>query len=60
MRKEFTLADYPDSTWTFVDSRTIVKEKGYEPAIHDFSIMNIATEKILRNRYWKIKDILFC
>ena len=55
MRKEFTLADYPDSTWTFVDSRTIVKEKGYEPAIHDFSIMNIAdgediTEQVLEDK----------
>lgn len=37
--KEFTLEDYPDSTWTFVDSRTILKEKGYEPPIHDFSII---------------------
>lgn len=55
VRKEFTLADYPDSTWTFVDSRTIVKEKGYEPAIHDFSIMNIAdgediTEQVLEDK----------
>jgi len=37
--REFTLDNYPDSTWTFVDSRTIVKEKGYEPPIHDFSII---------------------
>ena len=37
-RKEFTLENYPDSTWTFIDSRSILKEKGYEPAIHDFSI----------------------
>ena len=55
VRKEFTLAYYPDSTWTFVDSRTIVKEKGYEPAIHDFSIMNIAdgediTEQVLEDK----------
>lgn len=55
VRKEFTLADYPDSTWTFADSRTIVKEKGYEPAIHDFSIMNIAdgediTEQVLEDK----------
>ena len=37
-KKEFTIEEYPDSTWTFVDSYTVVKEKGYEPPIHDFSI----------------------
>lgn len=26
-QKEFTLDNYPDSTWTFVDTRTILKEK---------------------------------
>lgn len=40
-QKEFTLENYPDSTWTFVDSRTVLKEKGYEPPIHDFSIMRV-------------------
>ena len=37
--KEFTLENYPDSTWAFVDSRTVVKKKGYEPPIHDFSMI---------------------
>lgn len=40
VKKEFTLENYPDSTWTFVDSKTVVKKQGYEPPIHDFSIMN--------------------
>ena len=40
IEKEFALEDYPDSTWTFVDSKTIVKKKGYEPPIHDFSMMS--------------------
>lgn len=39
VKKEFTLDDYPDSTWTFVDSRLVVKEKGYVPPIQDFSIV---------------------
>ena len=39
--KEFTLDNYPDSTWTFVDSKTVVKEKGYEPPIQDFSILRM-------------------
>ncbi len=42
-KKEFTLDNYPDSTWTFVDTRTILKEKGYEPSIHDFSMMDMST-----------------
>ena len=25
--KEFTLENYPDSTWTFVDTRTVLKER---------------------------------
>ena len=39
MEKEFTLDNYPDSTWTFVDSRMVVKKQGYEPPIHDFSMI---------------------
>ncbi len=38
VQREFTLADYPDSTWTFVDSRTVQTSEGYVPPIHDFSI----------------------
>jgi len=37
-RREFTLEDYPDSTWTFVDSQTRQTSEGYVPPIHDFSI----------------------
>lgn len=39
VEKEFSLENYPDSTWTFVDSYSFVKKKGYEPPIHDFSIL---------------------
>lgn len=42
-RQEFTLDNYPDSTWTFVEARTVLKEKGYEPPIHDFSMMSLDT-----------------
>ncbi|EKY02890.1 DoxX family protein [Hoylesella saccharolytica F0055] len=41
--KEFTLDNYPDSTWTFVDSKTVQTEAGYVPPIHDFSIQDITT-----------------
>ena len=37
-KREFSIDDYPDSTWTFVDSRTVMTEEGYVPPVHDFSI----------------------
>lgn len=40
VRKEFTLDDYPDSTWTFIDSKSVQTKAGYEPPIHDFSIVD--------------------
>lgn len=52
VRKEFTIDNYPDSTWTFVDSKTTVLSEGYVPPIHDFSIQRISdgadiTEEVL-------------
>ncbi len=52
VQKEFTLDNYPDSTWTFIDSKTKVIKEGYEPPIHDFSIMRLIdnediTEEVL-------------
>jgi uncharacterized membrane protein YphA (DoxX/SURF4 family) len=40
VEKEFSDTDFPwqDSTWTFVDSRSTLLQKGYEPPIHNFSI----------------------
>ena len=54
-RKEFTLDNYPDSTWTFIDSKTKVIKKGYEPPIHDFSIVRLSddqdiTEQVLAHK----------
>lgn len=37
-QQEFTLENYPDSTWTFIDSHTVQTRQGYVPPIHDFSI----------------------
>jgi triosephosphate isomerase len=51
-QQEFTLDDYPDSTWTFIDSKTVQTEKGYVPPIHDFSIVlheEDITEQILED-----------
>ena len=41
--REFTLDNYPDSTWEFVDSKTIQTRQGYEPPIHDFSLTDTET-----------------
>jgi hypothetical protein len=53
VKKEFTLNDYPanDTTWRFIDQKSILLKKGYQPPIHDFSIKAVngedLTEKIL-------------
>ena len=41
--REFTLDNYPDSTWEYVDTRTVQTKKGYEPPIHDFALTSCAT-----------------
>ncbi len=52
-QKEFTLDNYPknDSTWTFVDQKSVLISKGYEPPVHDFSIedenLDDITEEVL-------------
>ena len=49
-RQEFGLEDYPDSTWTFIEARTILKKKGYEPPIHDFSLLEVETGEDITER----------
>ena len=57
--KEFTLDNYPDSTWTFVETRTVLKEKGYEPPIHDFSIVSLETGEDLTDSILSDKGYTF-
>lgn len=59
VRKEFTLDNYPDSTWTFIDSKTVEVEKGYEPPIHDFSITDPATDDDLTEQVLADKGYTF-
>lgn len=44
-RQEFTLDDYPDSTWTFVDSHTRQVKAGYQPEITGLSAERIDTRQ---------------
>lgn len=48
IRKEFTLENYPadDSTWLFIDQKSVLVKKGYVPPIHDFSITTTENEDI--------------
>ncbi len=41
-QREFTLENYPadDTSWIFIDQKTILLQKGYQPPIHDFTITN--------------------
>ncbi len=54
-RKEFTINNYPanDSTWKFIEQKSLLVKKGYVPPIHDFSLVNMMnediTEKVLYN-----------
>jgi len=49
--KEFTLDNYPadDTTWKFVDQKSVLVKKGYQPAVHDFSIVLPGGEDITGN-----------
>ena len=39
VKKEFTLENYPadDTSWKFIDQKSVLVKKGYLPPIHDFS-----------------------
>mgnify|MGYP002399372952 CR=1 FL=1 len=41
LEKEFTLKNYPagDTTWKFVDQKSVIITEGYTPPIHDFSLV---------------------
>lgn len=53
LQKEFTLENYPkgDSTWKFVDQKSILVTEGFKAPIHDFAIVdaqyNDITESVI-------------
>jgi uncharacterized membrane protein YphA (DoxX/SURF4 family) len=55
VRKEFDLNNYPanDTTWKFIDQKSVLIRKGYKPPIHDLIITSSdgedLTQKILTN-----------
>ena len=58
-QKEFTLDNYPDSTWTFVDSKTVQTSEGYVPPIHDFSIERMDTGEDITSAVLEDKGYTF-
>ncbi len=41
IRKEFSMDNYPwkDSTWKFIDQKSVLIRRGYIPPVHDFNII---------------------
>jgi hypothetical protein len=60
IQKEFELSNYPanDTTWHFVDQKSVLVKKGYQPPIHDFVITSSTgddlTQKILSDQGYSI------
>jgi uncharacterized membrane protein YphA (DoxX/SURF4 family) len=49
-KNEFTLKNYPanDTSWKFVEQKSVLIRKGYQPPIHDFSISDLNGENLTR------------
>ena len=58
-RNEFTLDNYPDASWKFIDSKTVQTSEGYIPPIHDFSITDNKTGLDLTNSVLSHKGYTF-
>jgi hypothetical protein len=59
-QKEFTLNNYPsnDTNWKFIEQKSVLVKKGYQPSIHGFSISSIndgdITQKILSHKGYSV------
>lgn len=51
VKKDFNINNYPadDSTWKFVDQKSVLVKKGYKPPIHDFIITALNGEDLTQN-----------
>jgi len=60
IKKDFNLNNYPanDSTWSFVDQKSVLVKRGYKPPIHDFIISSLSgqdlTQQILTFRGYTV------
>jgi uncharacterized membrane protein len=48
IKRDFNLTNYPakDSTWKFVDQKSVLVKSGYKPPIHDFIITSLSGEDL--------------
>lgn len=46
VKQEFDIKNLPDTTWTWIETKNELVKKGYEPLIHDFSIVSTDGEDI--------------
>jgi hypothetical protein len=59
-KKEFTLNNYPsdDTTWKFVEQKSVLVSRGYQAPIHDFVITTISgtdiTKQVLESKGYTI------
>lgn len=59
-QREFTLDNYPadDTSWVFIDQKTVLLKKGYQPPVHDFTITNTSgvdiTNQILSDKGYSL------
>ena len=58
-RKEFTTDNYPDSTWTFIDSKTVQLSEGYVPPIHDFSMTRMSDGEDITDSLLNVPGYVF-
>lgn len=58
-REVFTADNYPDSTWTFVDSKTVQLTEGYVPPIHDFSLLRLSDGEDITDSLLTTKGYVF-
>ena len=57
--REFTLDNYPDSTWEFVEAKNVEIKPGYEPPIHDFSLTDNDTGEDITDTVIHSKGYIF-
>lgn len=57
--REFTIDNYPDSTWIFIDSKTVQISEGYVPPITDFSITTADTGEDITDSVLNYKGYTF-
>ena len=57
--REFTIDNYPDSTWIFIESKTVQISEGYVPPITDFSITTADTGEDITDSVLNYKGYTF-